>query len=516
MIQCRSRVVLLMCFANLLWEIKAFNILLFPFPWKSHIAQLATIGQALYNRGHELSIVLPPSYPDVASFENTFYDLIQYRIKDPDLYGMDRNRLETLNEEFISMSPLEEFRAHIDGFVQFCSNPLSDQELFRKLQKKQFDLAIVDAFVGSRCYLVLLHRLGIPYVSFSTQYEPWVLRNPSLPSFTPFFLAHDFTERMDFWERVQNFLTILDWTIFPGVKYIEDGFLSTYFYESSFVPLNQLARRSLLWLINTDALIDYPRPSMPNEVHIGGLSTAPSKPLTHDLQEFLDSATEGAILVSFGSTLTISHQYSDKLLETFQRIKYHVIWKYTGQEHPTGVQGRIRLMDWLPQNDILGHPNVKLFITHCGANSQYEALYHAVPMIGFPIFSEQPHNAQRMAYHGYGIHMDIAAFEPEELTKAIDHVIHNETYYQNIKRASEIFLSRPMKPAERSVYWVNHVLRFGGKHLRSYALNLEWYEYLMLDILAPGLAVIFVCGIGCGSCVYFLCHFFESGKQKVE
>ena len=32
--------------------------------------------------------------------------------------------------------------------------------------------------------------------------------------------------------------------------------------------------------------------------------------------------------------------------------------------------------EWVPQNDILGHPKLKLFITHGGNNGQYEALYH--------------------------------------------------------------------------------------------------------------------------------------------
>ncbi len=34
---------------------------------------------------------------------------------------------------------------------------------------------------------------------------------------------------------------------------------------------------------------------------IGGVHIQPSKPLPKDLQDFLDSATQGAILVSFGS-----------------------------------------------------------------------------------------------------------------------------------------------------------------------------------------------------------------------
>jgi UDP:flavonoid glycosyltransferase YjiC (YdhE family) len=44
----------------------------------------------------------------------------------------------------------------------------------------------------------------------------------------------------------------------------------------------------------------------------------------------------------------------------------------------------VLFLPWLPQNDLLGHPKTKLFITHCGKNGIFEALYHGIPMIGFP------------------------------------------------------------------------------------------------------------------------------------
>ncbi len=124
-------------------------------------------------------------------------------MKEKDLYGMDSDELDKINQEMALMSPVEDFRQHIDGFVQFCSNPLSDKKLFPEIQQKAFDLAIVDAFPGSRCSMVLLCRLGMHYVSLTTHYEPWLLRNSS---FLPFHFAQYFTERMTYLERVQNLL----------------------------------------------------------------------------------------------------------------------------------------------------------------------------------------------------------------------------------------------------------------------------------------------------------------------
>ena len=39
----------------------------------------------------------------------------------------------------------------------------------------------------------------------------------------------------------------------------------------------------------------------------------------------------------------------------------------------------LQVMTWAPQNDVLGHPSVKAFLSHCGANSMYEVNAVAIP-----------------------------------------------------------------------------------------------------------------------------------------
>ena len=36
-------------------------------------------------------------------------------------------------------------------------------------------------------------------------------------------------------------------------------------------------------------------------------------------------------------------------------------------------------MTWVPQNDVLAHPKLKLFLTHCGVNSMYEVRASSTP-----------------------------------------------------------------------------------------------------------------------------------------
>ena len=80
---------------------------------------------------------------------------------------------------------------------------------------------------------------------------------------------------------------------------------------------------------------------------------------------------------------------------------------------------KIYVSPWIPQNDILGHPKVKAFVSHCGKNGQYEALYHAVPVVAVPIFGDQPYNAERMRVKGFAEVLDLRDSTADEMVETI-------------------------------------------------------------------------------------------------
>lgn len=44
---------------------------------------------------------------------------------------------------------------------------------------------------------------------------------------------------------------------------------------------------------------------------------------------------------------------------------------------------------------------------------------------------------------------------------------------------------QPVKPLDSAIYWVEYVIRHrGAAHFRSAAMELRWYEYHMLDVIA--------------------------------
>ena len=89
-----------------------------------------------------------------------------------------------------------------------------------------------------------------------------------------------------------------------------------------------------------------------------------------------------------------------------------------------------------------------------------------------------------MHYRGYGVNVgrmrDVSA---EKLIAGARDVINNHSYVDNVRAASAIFRSRPQNPRQRAAWWIDHVIQHGGSHMHSYALDMAWYEYLMLDIL---------------------------------
>jgi len=69
--------------------------------------------------------------------------------------------------------------------------------------------------------------------------------------------------------------------------------------------------------------------------------------------------------------------------------------------------------------------------------------------------------------------------------------VHFSRYLESAKTASKIFKDRPMTPAKLVVYWTEYVIRHkGAHHLKYHGLNLTWYQYFLLDLIA--LILVFI------------------------
>ena len=89
------------------------------------------------------------------------------------------------------------------------------------------------------------------------------------------------------------------------------------------------------------------------------------------------------IYVSFGSVLKASVMSENKrktLLNVFGKLKQKVLWKWETESMEDKPEN-VMLHKWLPQQDVLGHPNVKLFVSHGGQSSFQETICHQKPAV---------------------------------------------------------------------------------------------------------------------------------------
>lgn len=72
------------------------------------------------------------------------------------------------------------------------------------------------------------------------------------------------------------------------------------------------------------------------------------------------------------------------------------------------------------------HPKIKLFISHGGISGIYEAVDGGVPVLGFPLFFDQPRNIDNLVNAEMAISMDLFTINREKLLNNILILINNE------------------------------------------------------------------------------------------
>ncbi|KAK8724718.1 hypothetical protein OTU49_011233 [Cherax quadricarinatus] len=212
----------------------------------------------------------------------------------------------------------------------------------------------------------------------------------------------------------------------------------------------------------------------------------PGNPLPQELESWITGAgSTGVIYFNLGSVAqgnSMPVQYRELFLRVFARLPQRVIWKYEGELD--NVPDNVMITDWLPQQDILAHNNVKVFITHGGLLSMQEAIYHATPLLALPIFSDQPRNSMFIRESELGDFLLWEELTDDMIVDALNKIINNPKYKENILRKSKLMRDQPVPPTELAVFWTEYVIRHkGAPQLRSPAAQLSWVEFLMLDVI---------------------------------
>lgn len=172
------------------------------------------------------------------------------------------------------------------------------------------------------------------------------------------------------------------------------------------------------------------------------------------------------------------------------------------------------IVEWMPQNDLLGHRQIKVFIAHGGTNGVQEAIYHGVPVLGIPLFFDQYDNLLRLQERGAGKIIKLNEINSQSFEQSLNELLHKESYRENMQRLSRLHRDQPMAPLDQAIFWVEYVIRHkGAAHLRTGSYKLPWYSYHSLDVILLLLTVATVLLLATYAIIRFLCC---RGKRKTK
>ncbi|XP_026777714.3 UDP-glucuronosyltransferase 2C1 isoform X4 [Pangasianodon hypophthalmus] len=482
--------------------VTAGKILVWPADF-SHWLNINVIIDELIARGHSVTVVTHSATPSVRTDQSPGYnvEIIQVPYTKQDIF----NNLDLMFKYWVNEVPNDnmiqvflKIKEVLDKTIEqnqvMCRELFAREDLLEKWRKEQFDVLLTDPMYMCRALLAL--KLNLPFIvslrfSFGSSMERLCGQLPTPASYVP-SVSLGYTNQMDFPQRVKNIL----FNLFQDLLFM---FLTATKWDPLYTELMgkpttlcETMGKADIWLIRTYWDFEYPRPLLPNFKFVGGLHCKPAKPLPKEMEDFVQSSgDDGIVVFSLGSMIrNLSNERANTIASALGQIPQKVLWRYKG-EKPETLAPNTRIYEWIPQNDLLGHPKTKAFITHGGTNGIYEAIYHGVPMVGLPLFADQPDNINHMKTKGAAVMLDFNKMETKDLKQAISDVINNPSYKESMMRLSRIHHDQPMKPLDQAVYWIEFVMRNkGAKHLRVEAHNLTWYQYHCLDVAAFLLSII--------------------------
>lgn len=211
----------------------------------------------------------------------------------------------------------------------------------------------------------------------------------------------------------------------------------------------------------------------------------------------MDKAVNGIIYLSLGGDIKSSDLPMEKL-EAFIKVfgsmlEVLVLWKFETVALKDRHSGNIIIGPWMPQQEILKHKNLKVFITQGGLLSSMEALYYGKPIVGIPFFNDHKLNMARAESQGYGLTIDYDTLNEASLREAIETIFNDPSYQSNAERLSAVLKDNPIAPIDKAVHYVEHVIRMkGASHLKTAATKLSLIQIHLIDqiILVLALSLI--------------------------
>ena len=343
---------------------------------KSHLIQLYPIVEGLLDKGHKVTGVYFNSakishenYTEIL-IENPFEDAM----KEISKMFMEKGGTNTFN--------LRLWKASWEAWSQVIEKasllPWRHPDISQLMtSEKRFDAVLT---LGLDAYLAEVFNCTLITWSPSGPVPMWIVGTGNVINLSvqPMLMSK-FIEPMSFLQRAGNHLLNLVSNTFVAVLLYKMDQIRT--QELGYqLPSNEeiMEERFSVFLSNHHPVTHGSWPYLPNVIEVGGLGVKEAKPLTGELAAWLDSASAGAVFISFGSAISPSQMPEEKLkavLEVFRALpQLSFVWKWDSEIE--NLPENVMIQKWIPQQDLLGHPNLRVFVTHGGMGGVSEAVYH--------------------------------------------------------------------------------------------------------------------------------------------
>ncbi|KAI5669569.1 hypothetical protein M9H77_19422 [Catharanthus roseus] len=142
--------------------------------------------------------------------------------------------------------------------------------------------------------------------------------------------------------------------------------------------------------------------------------------IKHSCLDWLDTQEQSKVLyICFGSLAKFPEAQLKEIALAIESSDCPFIWVVRNQENeqdwfPKGFEEKmiksgkgLIIKKWAPQLKILNHPSIGGFMTHSGWNSVLESVSAGVPMITWPLFSEQFYNDKFVGAMEFGVRVGV-------------------------------------------------------------------------------------------------------------
>ncbi|KAG8367696.1 hypothetical protein BUALT_Bualt16G0099900 [Buddleja alternifolia] len=133
-------------------------------------------------------------------------------------------------------------------------------------------------------------------------------------------------------------------------------------------------------------------------------SPSPPRDYENGCISWLNNHRAAAVVyISFGTMLTPPPPELAALAEALEEKQIPYLWSFSDDSKRNSLDEFFdrtktlgQVVKWTPQSEVLLHPSIGVFVTHCGWNSVVETITGGVPMICRPFFGDQMLNRRRV------------------------------------------------------------------------------------------------------------------------